>query len=122
MQVVFGTIANPTNQVGSIPAVALPYDTSVSRSAMARERRTSWTPMLVAIELPPNLLGNYRIHRGHRRWMPARRLRAGSMRRLTTLTASSSLGTGFDMGAYEASVVPPQPPVVTISRSGSMRR
>ena len=55
-----GIVASATNQVGVDPAVVATYDTSVSFAAW-RTNPAFVGAILVAVDLPPNLLGNYHL-------------------------------------------------------------
>ncbi len=59
LQVTTGTIASPTN-VTSDPGVAATYDTSVA-FAPWRTNPAFIGAILVAVDLPPNLMGNYHL-------------------------------------------------------------
>ncbi len=56
-----GVIASPTNQVGVNPNVKATYDTSVAFNAW-RNNPAFVGAILVAVDLPPNLMGDYHIN------------------------------------------------------------
>ncbi len=55
-----GITASPTNSVGTDPAVVAAYDTSVAFNAW-RNNPAFIGAILVAVDLPPNLMGNYHL-------------------------------------------------------------
>ncbi len=119
LQVTAGTNASPTNKVGTDPNVALPYNSSVGFSPW-RTNPNFVSAIMVGVDLAPNLLSNYRIQSGS----PA--VDAGAAAAGGVNAPSDDIdgilrpqGAGFDMSANEVWTLPPQAPVVTISRSGS---
>lgn len=62
LQTSLGTIADPTNLVGPVanPMVISTYDTSIALSVW-RNNPNFVGALLVAVEVPPNLLGNYHL-------------------------------------------------------------
>ncbi len=60
LQVTTGTVASATNQVGVDPTVVAPYDTSVT-FAPWRTNPNFIGAIMVAADLPPNLMGDYHI-------------------------------------------------------------
>lgn len=110
LQVATGTIASPTN-VFVDPAVVAPYDTSVALNVW-RTNPAFAGAILVALDLPPNLLGDYHLTSGS----PAESLGAASKAGVAAPATdvdgqARPSGAGFEAGADElAGAVPPPPP------------
>jgi hypothetical protein len=114
-----GITASPTNVVGADPAVVATYDTSVSFNVW-RNNPAFIGAILVAVDVPPTLMGNYHITETS----PAFNLGAASKTAggLTVAAPSSDIDGqgrpllgGFDAGADEVgAATPPPPPAPTL--------